>query len=46
VLAHLFPDLDVSFDAVKECIEKNTGNKYELPDYKSPKPAVDKDMFL
>jgi hypothetical protein len=46
VLTHLFPDLDLSFDSVKECIENNTGDRYELPDYKPSKPPVDKDLFL
>jgi hypothetical protein len=46
VLEHLFPDVDMCFDTVKSCIEKNTDIKYDLPDYKPSKPAVDADMFL
>ena len=47
VLEHLFPDLDLSFDTVKACVESSTGARYELPDYKpSSKPAAEGDMFL
>lgn len=46
VLEHLFPDVDLSFDTVKACIEQNTDAKYDLPDYKPSKPVVEADMFL
>eukprot|EP00877_Chromochloris_zofingiensis_P009353 jgi/Chrzof1/4671/Cz14g22080.t1 len=45
VLETLFPDLEISFDKVKQAIEAKTGSKYDLPDYEEIAPPAD-EVFL